>query len=364
MKNILYIAPIPPPINGQSKANNIIYKSLLVNNNVHLINLSKSSLKSGSFSLKRVVQIFSVFYLVFKYKSNKDVIYLSLAESTLGNIRDIVIYLICFNKLDKLIIHMLGGAGMKAILSKDTLIKRVNVYFFNKLNSVIVEGEVNYIMFSEFILKSKVHIIPNFVEDYLFFNDDEIFQKFNNVSKIQILYLSNLIKGKGYEELLAAFFQLKNEIKEQVNIVFVGDFESIDSKNKFIEKVESHKSLNYLGSFIDGFSKRDLFSKSHIFCLPTYYPFEGQPISILEAYATGCIVVTTSHSGIPFIFSHLVNGYEVKKKSPQSIVTAITYLVENKHLFMRIGNYNKNYAFSNFQTKVFENRIKTVLNLD
>ena len=56
--NILYIAPIPPPINGQSKANDILLKSLKKNNNITLINLSKLSLKSGFLSIRRFIEIF------------------------------------------------------------------------------------------------------------------------------------------------------------------------------------------------------------------------------------------------------------------------------------------------------------------
>lgn len=54
--------------------------------------------------------------------------------------------------------------------------------------------------------------------------------------------------------------------------------------------------------------KLDLFVESHVFVLPTYYLFEGQPIGIIEAYAAGCVVVTTRHSNICDIFSGSING--------------------------------------------------------
>jgi glycosyltransferase involved in cell wall biosynthesis len=53
---------------------------------------------------------------------------------------------------------------------------------------------------------------------------------------------------------------------------------------------------------VDGPGKKNLFSEAHIFCLPTYYPYEGQPIAILEAFASGCVVITTNHSGISDFF--------------------------------------------------------------
>ena len=162
--------------------------------------------------------------------------------------------------------------------------------------------------------------------------------------------------------MVDAFFKLSESIKNQVKIIFVGDFEDNHSKNNFLEKIKKSTNLTYLGKFIDGLEKKELYINSHIFCLPTYYPFEGQPISILEAYATGCVVVTTNHSGIPYIFKHLDNGYEVQKKSIESIVNGISYLVENKTNLKNIAVNNRNLAFTKFRTEIFENNLKTILN--
>jgi glycosyltransferase involved in cell wall biosynthesis len=361
-KKILYIAPLPPPINGQSKASQVLLNKISINNDIYLINLSKSTLKSGFISITRIVQITKVFFNIRKNRKDKDIIYLSLAESTLGNIRDLLIYLILFNYLDKVYIHMLGGAGMSNILNKKNLVKKINIFFFNKINGIIVEGEVNYNLFSKFISTKKIHIVPNFAEDFLFLNNDEIIYKFTNLNKIQILFLSNLINGKGYEELVDAYFCLNHEIKENVNIVFVGAFENKNKKNLFLSKISKSNNLSYIGEFIDGIPKRMLYSKSHIFCLPTYYPFEGQPISILESYAAGCVVITTNHSGIPYIFTHLKNGYMVNKKSVSAIIEAITFLVQNKDKMNSIALENRNYAFSTFRTELFENKIVSILN--
>ena len=69
-----------------------------------------------------------------------------------------------------------------------------------------------------------------------------------------------------------------------------------------------------------GEKKRRLFAEAHVFCLPTYYSYyEGQPISILEAYASGCVVITTDHGGICDIFKDKINGFRVEKRSCLSI---------------------------------------------
>lgn len=358
---ILFIAPIPPPINGQSKASKVLLDKLIYDGkDVTIVNLSKSSLKNGFNSLKRVYDIFCVLVEIWKKRKNSDIIYLSLAESFFGNLRDLFIYGICYKSRHKLFIHMLGGAGMKKILEGKGFQKKINSFFINEIAGVIVEGSVNFEVFSKVICKKKIHIIPNFAEDFLFVNDEEIQAKFSDKQSIQILYLSNLIPGKGYNELADAYIELEDAFKRQVNIVFVGGFESKESEDEFLAKIKTHNGLNYIGKFIDGEKKRELYCQSQVFCLPTYYPFEGQPISILEAYATGCVVITSNHSGIPFIFSDKENGFMVKKKSVISIKKAIKNVLGCKKQLEDIAFNNRNKALDKYRTAIYQEAITSI----
>lgn len=355
---ILFIAPIPPPIDGQSKASRVLLDRLLQDkHSVNIVNLSKKNLKNGYISLIRVFYIFKILIEIWKKRNKKDIIYLSIAESFLGNIRDIIIYAICRNDRQKIFIHMLGGAGMNEILNGKGIQQKINKYFIGEIGGVIVEGPINFEIFSKVISKNKIHIIPNFAEDFLFANDSEIKIKFSDISKLQILFLSNLLPGKGYNELAEAFIALNDNFKNQINITFVGGFESIESEKDFLKKIKSYSQLRYLGRFIDGEKKRELYLKSHIFCLPTYYPFEGQPISILEAYATGCVVISSDHSGIPFIFTNKKNGYMVTKKSVQSIKEAIEMALINKNKLEQIAVANKNEALEKYRTSIYQDSI-------
>lgn len=357
---VLLITPLPEPVNGQSKASKMVLDSLQSDDVIATVNLSKQSLKNGFNSLGRLREIFKVCINVWKNRKGNDLIYLSIAESLAGNLRDLVIYLICFSSRDKIIIHMLGGVGMTKILNGNGPLSYLNRYIISKIGGVIVEGEHNFITFSKVTSEEKIYIIPNFADEFLFVNDEEISKKFNNKEPIQILYLSNLIPGKGYDELASAYIELSEEYKAHIFVNFVGGFESLQSEKDFLSKIETHKGLNYLGKFIDGPKKRELYCKSHVFCLPTYYPFEGQPISILEAYATGCAVITSNHSGIPFVFSDGVNGFAVEKKSVTSLVSAIEKVVNYKDKLVDIAFNNRNEALKKYRTSIYQDKIREV----
>ena len=357
---ILFIAPIPPPINGQSKASKVLLDALVKKNEVSIVNLSKQSLKNGASSLNRVREIIKILKSVWRNRKNKDLIYLSLAESFAGNMRDLFIYRLCQKDLKKTYIHMLGGAGMREILSSNGWQKKLNAYFMRQLAGVIVEGPVNLETFEQVVPRERIHIVPNFAEDFLFVNDHEIETKYADTDIIRILFLSNLIPGKGYEELVDAYLSLSDEEQKQIEIKFVGGFENEKSHHSFIEKIKPHEKLHYLGKFIDGQEKRNLYSESHVFCLPTYYPFEGQPISILEGYATGCAVITSEHSGIPFVFKDLLNGFLVQKKSVPSLAEALRKTILERSKLKEIAYYNRNEAIQKYRTQIFQEKIMNI----
>lgn len=358
---ILFIAPIPPPINGQSKASKVLLDALIKENEVKIINLSKFSLKNGVNSFRRFLGIYNILKQVRAKRFNNEVIYISLAESFAGNMRDLVIYYLCRRNIDKIYIHMLGGAGMKKILSKKGWQKNLNAKFMKRIAGVIVEGPVNYSVFKEIVPEEKIYIVPNFAEDFLFVSDKEIIEKFEKTIPIQVLYLSNLIPGKGYDELADAYLSLSLEEQEKIKINFVGGFETEQSEKYFLEKIGKNPGLNYLGKFIDGVAKRNLYCQSHVFCLPTYYPFEGQPISILEGFATGCVVVTSNHSGIPFIFKDGENGFMVEKKSIHSLANALKKIILGEVKLKDIAFHNRNIAMEKYRTETYQNAIKSIL---
>lgn len=362
---ILFIAPIPVKekdnVSGQAKASKVLYDVLKDDHEVNVINLNKDSLKSGITSTGRIIQIGKLLKQVYNKRKNNDIIYISLAESFAGNMRDLFFYKIIEKDISKTFVHMLGGAGMKEILNKDNWQQKLNKKFLKKVAGVFVEGELNYEMFKKVIPEEKIHIVPNFADEDLFVTEQEVRDKFNDLSKINVLYLSNLINGKGYLELTDAYMELPEAYKEKMNISFVGGFENQEKEEEFQRKINDEQGISYLGKFIIGQEKRELYLKNQVFCLPTYYPFEGQPISILEAYATGNVVITTGHSGIPFVFKDQVNGFMVEKRSVDSLKNALIQLVDKKEILLDIALHNRKEALEKYRSSIFQKKLKEII---
>jgi glycosyltransferase involved in cell wall biosynthesis len=358
--NILFIAPLPPPITGHSLAADVLLKELQNANNVIVINQSKSSLTQGISSFNRVLQILKLFIKVRKAQKSANVIYLTISESIIGNLKDLMIYLLCYGKLHHTIIHLHGGSLKKLLFDKYKTINRINKYFIRKLGGAIILGPSHLEIFSGILPLEKIHTVPNFAEDFLFSEESEIVRKFKDTNQIRIFFLSNLIFGKGYNDLVNAYISLCEEKQKKVRIDFAGAFESDSSKIEFLKKIEGLNGIFYHG-VIGRNQKKQIFSSSHLFCLPTSL-YEGQPISILEAYASGCVVLTTNNGGIPDVFRGKINGFEIESNSSDSIKKVIEYIIDNPTQLLEIALRNSNIAYNKYRTRNFNSSLVKILN--
>ena len=341
---ILFIGPFPEPVTGQSLACQVLLDSIKDRHQVDCIDLNKRGFSQGLSSIGRLAEVCRIVFRAWRKSHAADVIYLTTSESYAGNAKDLLILMFCARRLRRIVVHLHGGAGMRVIMKKGPLIVRaVNRGFSKRLGAVIVLGESLKDIYIDTVVPERLAIIPNFAEDEMFINREEILRKFRSTSPMRLLFLSNLLPGKGHHELVAAYLGLDAKRRREITIDFAGSFADQRQRDEFLEKIHGHEGLVYHGA-VRGEEKRRLFREAHVFCLPTYYPYEGQPISILEAYASGCVVITTGHSGIPDVFTDHVNGLLVKTRSVDSIQSAMVAAVEGPLKMLDVALHNREVA--------------------
>jgi glycosyltransferase involved in cell wall biosynthesis len=251
-----------------------------------------------------------------------------------------------------MIIHLHGGGIRRLIFDRYRVFYHLNKFFLKRIGGTVVLGKSLISIFEGMIPQDRIYVVPNFAEEYLLLDPKKIEKKFSKMKPLRILFLSNLIPGKGYEKLIDAYLILNDGLKKIIRIDFAGGFESQDHKKKFLDKIKETRALHYHGIVSNG-KKKELFSNSHLFCLPTYYYYEGQPISILEAYASGCVVITTDHGGISDIFKNGVNGFEVQKKSAISIKRKIEQILKKPEQLLPIALSNRKIVYDKYRTSTY-----------
>jgi glycosyltransferase involved in cell wall biosynthesis len=357
---VLYIAPLPPPTTGHALASQILLEELMKSHVVDVVNLSRDR-SVPRFSPRRIRCIAKSYWHIWRSYKKVDAIYFTISESVAGNIKDLVIYLICVRRLARMLIHLHGGAGMMGIMArKGSLLYKLNSLALRRLGGVIVLGASHTGIYSDTVPAHKIHVVPNCAEDYLFASKEEILRKFSVESPLRLLFLSNFLPGKGFKELVQAYQDLDDSSRQKVQLDFAGEFRSNQEKTTFLKVIQADGGIRYYGS-VSGAAKRDCFSHAHVFCLPTYYPYEGQPISILEAYASGCVVVTTNHSGIRDIFADNVNGYQVEQRSSDSITRAIVHMLGHMDDLRAIALANRESAFARYRTSIYTASLRRVV---
>lgn len=362
--SVLFIAPLPPPMTGQSIASLALHNDLQQRRHqVRVVNLSKQSFRSGFSSLGRGFEIAGVIAKVVAARFSTNHAYFTVAESVAGNLKDLLIFACLLGRLDRTYIHLHGGAGMRILLSKHhPWLRRLNGLFLKRLGGVIVLGDRLASIYSGLVPTDRMHIVKNFAPPDTFVSLSQLREKLAGRPPLRLLFLSNLLPGKGYDDLLAAVKLLPPHILQDLEIDFAGGFETEADHRAFLQASSGLPQVKYHGT-VQGEGKRQLLRRAHVFCLPTYYPYEGQPISILEAYASGCAVLTTDHSGIFDIFTPGIHGLAVEKKSPQSIAAAITALASDPRQLRRFCVANARAARREYRVEKHLDQLRGALQL-
>lgn len=345
---ILFIGTLPEPVTGQSIACRVLLEGLRSEHDVEVVDLSKKDFRQGLSSTTRVVEVARILRHVWRTRNTADVTYLTVSQSLAGNLKDLCIYMLCYRQLDRLVIHLHGGEGMRRLMRDRPLLRRINAHVLRRLGAIVVLGQSQARLYRGIVPDGRLHIVPNCAEDSYFTTPKRIEENFLEVTPLRVLFLSNLLPGKGHDELVQAYLALDERTRASVQIDVAGGFESDRQKEAFLRSVAGVDGIRYHGT-VAGERKRSLLDRAHVLCLPTYYPYEGQPISILEAYASGCAVITTNHSGIRDVFRPEVNGFEVAKRSVADLRSAIERALAEPDCLRQMATHNLQTAVVNYR---------------
>ncbi len=308
-KKICFIAQFPPPVHGLSKAVDTLYNSELA--------LEFDFEKIDITDNKKII------WNLWKIgRSKADLFYFTISQTKGGNLRDIVILKLLELQNKKCLIHLHGGY-YRTLVDNDLKAwqRKANYTAVSKLRGAIVLGKSLRWMFEGMLSNDRIYIVPNCVDDEYFMSDIDFKKKMDMLSfktVKHILYLSNFIRNKGYPEVLQMAKIEKERCKagekKKYHFDFAGNFFEKKERKFFFEYIKKYHLYDYITyhGVVIGAKKQELLKNADIFALPTRYPKEGQPISILEAMGNGVVVLTTDHAGIPDLVNE-DNGIIYKK---------------------------------------------------
>lgn len=355
-KNILMVGPFPEPTTGVSLANKVVQEIITKQPQYKLKSINTSYTRFdenvGKFSFHKLFFNLSFYGKAWRVFSS-DIVYLTPGQTFLGVAKYLGFYMLATLSRKRIITHVHGNHLGNEYAQLIGIKKKLFYSLLSKTKTGIVLSESLKANMTPFIAEAKVKVLPNFAQDYLF-----DLKPIKNYGELHIIYLSNLMQEKGIFELLVALKNLEeNGIAYKAKIAGAIDH---THKAEIESLLSSLKSTSYIG-VVSGNKKTELLAWGNVFVLPTYYKMEGQPISILEAMATGNLIVTTAHAGIPDIIEDTVHGYFVTKKDSDDLYRKLSKLTNQTDLIARIGKNNQNYFQENFTKIQFEQRLMDII---
>lgn len=305
--------------------------------------------KSVLFKLLNTPISISLFYHLFNYRNNYDIIHIH-TPNPIGSLA-----LLFINFKGKIVIHW----------HSDIINQIFSMFFFIPFQFLLLKKATRIVVTSSDYLKEskdlrkfhfKCTVIPIGINKLVYFQKDQsIFSKIQSFSNKKIIFsLGRLVNYKGFEYLINSAKIIPNNYQ-----ILIGgdgpDFEKLNSQiinNNFCDKVILLRNLSEN-------NKLELYKRCDVFCLPSINRAEAFGVVLIEAQSFGCAIVTTNikGSGILSIIKHNYNGLIVEPQNSVELANAFMEIINNKNLSLTlrsnsIKEFNEKFKLQDMTKKV------------
>jgi glycosyltransferase involved in cell wall biosynthesis len=170
---------------------------------------------------------------------------------------------------------------------------------------------------------------------------------------VHVLYLAHCTRGKGAFDSMTAVALANKKLAEQrspisLRLTVTGSFVTPDDEAEFdrLMKDPDISSCVHYAGFVKGEQKQTLLRTADLFCFPTFYANENQPVNLIEAMAFGLPVLTTRWRSLP---EALPPGYTglVDIRSPEQIAKGLIELMTHDGETLR-SFFLKNFTLDSY----------------
>lgn len=141
----------------------------------------------------------------------------------------------------------------------------------------------------------------------------------------RILFVGRLAPKKRVCDLLSAFASVRESVPES-ELIVVGTGPQEDALRAQAEELGIKDDVRFEGHVSDE-RVTEFYASAQAFALPSVW--EGHPLTLLEAWASGTPVVASAVEGIEEFVEHRENGYLVPPESPEELTEGLRYLLEH-----------------------------------
>lgn len=221
---------------------------------------------------------------------------------------------------NSIIILGLGGKMHHNILSNDS-----NIKVMKKCRAILVEGKNMTRVLREKGI-SNVYYVPNFKEI-------SILPKKSNheLKKIKFLFFARITPFKGCNLIFEAVERLRSEgYANRLEIHFYGMMQE-EYRSNFEENLEKNKDVACYHGILKPMGKETYneIAQYDVMLLPTYWPDEGFPASIVDAFIAGLPVIASDWNQNCEIIKDGENGFLIPPHDAIALAEKMEYMILN-----------------------------------
>lgn len=169
-----------------------------------------------------------------------------------------------------------------------------------------------------------------------------------------LVSVGRLIEKKGFQYAIRALPQILRKFPK-ARYVIVGDGDMRDVLEQEVARAGVNDSVLYVGNI----TRQDIgkfYSLADVIVVPSIKDREGniddRPVALIEAMACGRAVVVSRLPGNANTVEHGRSGILVPPKNPQAIASAVTTLLQSRHLRDRLGREARRQVVTKFRHTV------------
>lgn len=358
---------------GNILGNQVVYDLLKERFDIKVVNLGLSSMTSSkSFLSGALYNVRASYIYIWKLLELKslvrsesfDYFYFSPSSSLRGFVRDVISVFIVRSKGIKVIGHSRNG-NLKRVFEWNYLQAIVRRHFL-RIDRIIFLSEGLMKRVPNYISETKGRVVYNPIGKDVIFELSEVQTKIEikrNSNVFQILYLSNMIRSKGYFDLLKALSNLDSSV--QWRAVFVGKWINANDKiefDLFCREYNIDSKVLAMGKISNRAQIKDILGNSHVLALPTYYPEEAQPRCIVEALNAGVPILSTYHASIPEMINDGLQGYLVEPNDIEALALSIKRICQKDSWYKMAIEARNRYDAIFHPVKLQKKLIEAILN--
>lgn len=340
-EKVLMVGQFPPPVTGEGKMNLQVQQMLQqAGFSVAVLNscIVDSVNDVGRLSVLKLFRTLKWLWSGLWRQGGTDILYMTPGQTLFGLLRFLPLLWLGRLRAKKLLLHWHGYGVLSAFTKYPRL---AGFYLAPAVCNIVLTADLKTKLQRLGLDVSNVHVLGNFSEISPTFTNRE-----TEPARLKVVYLGGLMAEKGID----TFLQLASSSGQFELVVCGAGDAAITAK---VQALAAAGALDYRG-VIDGKAKQQLFSEADVFVLQTHHPTEGVPLTILEAMACGCAILTTAHNGIPETVGDA--AVFVEPQSLNSLMAALSTL-DQQRAQLRVLQQRAFIRSQNFSAAVFKQEL-------